>query len=220
MTNPSMSEIVLETSSALERSTLDISTSQDWRDADPFLNFPPEPLQAPFIYSARQMSLPPLSKHQNIAWIISEHQSLNRGYQELMHFYIHETATRLAAYSPCYVDLWRLYIPTMAFGPRGSGALLNAMVALAALQLAPLQRDPDRGRERARRYYAAALQDHHSLGGDQKGEADDAVLATKLLFAHFEVLLNDNTSNSDMAGRTCENGFPCWTCEGHHSRSW
>jgi hypothetical protein len=133
------------------------------------------------------MSLPPLSNQQNISWIISEHQSLNRGYQELMHFYIHETARRLAAYSPCYVDLWTAYIPTMAFGQNGSRALLNAMVALAALQLAPLQGDPDRGRERARRYYAAALQDHYSLEGDQKVEADDAVLATKLLFAHFEV---------------------------------
>jgi hypothetical protein len=134
------------------------------------------------------MSLP-LKIYKNIAWIKSENESLNRGYQELMHAYIYQTADRLAACSPCYIELWRSYIPTMAFGPRGSGALLNAMVALAALQIAPLQRDPDIGRERAMRYYVAALQDNHSMDGDRNREPDDAMLATVLLFAHFEVAI-------------------------------
>ena len=76
----------------------------------------------------------------------------------------------------------------MAFGPHGSGPLLNAMVALTSLQLAPSQHDSERGRERALRYYVAALQEHQALDPVRKGQLDDAVLATVLLFAHFEVL--------------------------------
>lgn len=146
--------------------------------------FPPEP-EAPFIYSARRMSLPPSIHRSHIAWIISDDKSLNRGYQELMHAYIHVTADRLAGFSPCYIELWRSYVPTMAFGPHGSGALLNAMVALAALHIAPLQQDPNRGRDRAARYYSAALKEYHDI--DLKGQFNDAALATVLLFAHFEV---------------------------------
>lgn len=152
----------------------------------PHIEFPPEPLQTPFIYSAQHMSLP-LSIRRNIPWITLANGSRD-GYQELMHAYIHKAADRLAAISPCYIELWRSYVPTMAFGPQGSGALLNAMVALAAWHIASSQRDPDRGHERATRYYFAGLQEHHRLDADGK-IYDDAGLATLLLFAQFEVTL-------------------------------
>src|SRR5437762_7657019 len=116
--------------------------------------FPPEPEQRPFVYSIRNMRLPP-SIHRSLNWITS-----SRNYQELIHVYIHKSAARLDAYSPNYIELWRSYVPTMAFGSNGSVALLNAMAALAALQIAPFQRDAQIGYERAKRYYVAALQDH------------------------------------------------------------
>src|SRR5271154_3623273 len=151
---------------------------------DDLWEFPPEPSQSPFIYSARHMTLP-VSIHKSIAWIIPDTESRSRGYQELMHAYLHQTADRLAACSPCYIELWRSYVPTLAFGLHGSGALLNAMVALAALHLAPLLQEPPKGRERAVRYYFVALQEYHDM--KRSDQLTDAGLATVLLFAHFEV---------------------------------
>jgi len=143
--------------------------------------FPPEPEQKPFVYSIRNMQLPP-SIHKSLNWVNS-----NRNYQELLHVYIHKSAPRLDAYSPNYIELWRSYVPAMAFGPNGSPALLNAMAALAALQIAPFQRDPQNGYDRAERYYIAALQDHQILDSVQKDDLEDSMLATALLMAHYEV---------------------------------
>lgn len=118
-----------------------------------------------------------------MTWIIPDSESRNRGYEELMHAYIHRTADRLAACSPCYIELWRSYIPTMAFGVHGSGALLNAMVALSALHLAPLQQDHTKGKERAVRYYLVASQEYHDM--KRSDQLSDAALATVLFVCSF-----------------------------------
>jgi hypothetical protein len=86
------------------------------------------------------------------------------------------------------MDIWRSYIPSMAFSTNGSLALLNAMVALAAFQIAPLQKDSDRGRQRALGHYITALRHHHDSDNLFAVQLDDAVLATSLIFAHYEVL--------------------------------
>lgn len=75
----------------------------------------------------------------------------------------------------------------MAFGESGSLPLLNAIAAITALQIAPLQRDPEKGRERAERYYFAALEHHHILDTPRKSELDDAMIATAMLLAHYDV---------------------------------
>jgi hypothetical protein len=157
--------------------------------------FPPEPEEKPFVYSVRNMQLP-LSIHKSLNWVNS-----SRNYEELLHVYIHKSAPRLDSYSPNYIELWRSYVPAMAFGPNGSAALLNAMAALAALQLAPFQRDPPNGYDRAERYYIAALQDHQILDSVEKDDLDDSMLATALLLAHYEAhLKNQTVSNQFRCG--------------------
>jgi predicted component of type VI protein secretion system len=86
------------------------------------------------------------------------------------------------------MDIWRSYIPSMAFGQGGSLALLNAMVALAAMHIAPLQADPEKAKERAMAHYTTALKHHRN--NDSFYLLDDAVLATSLIFAHYEVVLD------------------------------
>jgi hypothetical protein len=127
----------------------------------------------------------PASVHKSISWLIADHDARNREYQELMHAYLHLTVDRLADSSPSYMDMWRSYIPSMAFGENGSLALLDAMCALAALHIAPLQSDPEKGKDRAMAHYTTAIQHHHNP--ESLFALDDAVLATSLLFAHYEV---------------------------------
>ena len=148
-----------------------------------------EPQETPFFYAASRLVLPPLSK--NISLIISDNEFSNRSYQELLHAYFHISAGRLDAYSPCSFELWRTYVPAMALGVDGSQALLNAIGALAALQITPLQRNQERGRERAQRYYLAALKDHHVFDTPGKYRLSDAMIATSMLLAHYEVLQFD-----------------------------
>lgn len=159
---------------------------QDFAHFAPYL--PPElhrdPLIAPFVYSIQHMFMPPVV-HRSLATVYSDHDVRNRHYQELMHAYLHLTADRLADMSPCYIDFWRTYIPSMAFGPNGSLALLNAMVALAALHIAPLQADDTRGKLRAWEFYHLALQNHRQA--PDHGPPDDWMLATSLILAHYEV---------------------------------
>ena len=76
----------------------------------------------------------------------------------------------------------------MAFGPDGNLALLHALVALAALQVAPFQNDPERANQRALGHYVIALQHHRNPDSLFAPRLDDAVLATSLVFAHFEVI--------------------------------
>ena len=153
---------------------------------------PPELLQdipmAPFVYSLQYMYMPP-RVHDSISWLISDHETRNREYQELMDAYLRLTADRLSHSTPCYLDIWRSYIPSMAFGPNGSLALLNALVALAALHIAPLQSDHEKGRNRALGYYITALRHLHDSNNLIVERLDDAILATSLLFAHYEVTI-------------------------------
>lgn len=123
--------------------------------------------------------------HRGISWQITDHDARNREYQELLHTYLHITADRMADISPSYLDAWRSYIPSMAFGPNGHPALLEALVALAAIHLAPLQKDPERARKRASLHYHAALR--YQRDDDFLYRLDDAVLATALVCAHYEV---------------------------------
>ena len=161
---------------------------------------PPElhqgPLIAPFVYSIQHMFMPPVV-HRSLATVYSDHDVRNRHYQELMHAYLHLTADRLADMSPCYIDFWRSYIPAMAFGQNGSLALLNAMVALAALHIAPLQADNARGKQRAWEFYHLALQHQGQATGSSP---DDWVLATSLILAHYEVIYDLQTMSDSSYG--------------------
>ena len=163
-----------------------VQATQDFASFLPYL--PPELLQeiqlTPFVYSLGHMYMPP-HVHQSIAWVISDHDARNREYQELMHAYIHVSADRLADISPCYMDIWRSYIPSMAFGPNGSLPLLGAMCALAALHISSSQND--RGKERAWVHYHTAVSYLRLSENLFAPELDDAVLATALILAHYEV---------------------------------
>ena len=141
----------------------------------------------PFVYSLQHMYLPP-SVHRSISWLITDHDARNREYQELMHAYLHLTAGRLADASPCYMDIWGSYIPSMAFGENGSLALLDAMVAVAALHIAHIQNDSGKAKERALIHYTTALQHHRNP--ETLYAPNDAVFATSLLFAYYEVPLS------------------------------
>jgi len=80
----------------------------------------------------------------------------------------------------------------MAFGPTGSLCLLSAMMAMAALHIARLQSDPDRGRERAVAHYTIAV---GNMFAADVNVLDDAVLATALILAHYEVHSGDVVTN-------------------------
>lgn len=169
----------------------DFNPVQAFQDFAAFIPYLPEELTQeipwrPFVYSLHHMYMP-VQVHKSISWLISDHDARNREYQELMQAYLHISADRMADISPCYMDIWRSYIPSMAFGPNANLALLNAMVALAAMHIAPLQRDSDKGRDRAFAYYTVALGFHHNPENFFAVQIDDSVLATSLIFAHYEV---------------------------------
>ena len=165
-----------------------VQALQDFAAFAPYL--PSELLQeipwTPFVYSLRHMYMPE-QVHQSIAWLISDHDSRNREYQELMHAYLHLSADRMADISPCYMDIWRSYIPSMAFGEEGSLALLSALVALAALHIASLQDDRDRGIQRAMGHYITSIGHLREADTLLTVKLDDAALATTLILAHYEV---------------------------------
>lgn len=138
----------------------------------------------PFIYSLHHMYLP-ARIHETMSTMLSDNSIYNWEYQELLHTYFHITADRLADTSPCYMDIWRSYIPAMAFGGTdGSKGLLNAIITFAAVHVLPLQMDRARGYRRIRMYYGAALSGCRSCL-----VYDDALLATMLILAHIEVYL-------------------------------
>jgi Fungal specific transcription factor domain len=126
--------------------------------------------------------------HRSISWLITDHNARNREFQELIDIYLSVTAPRLADTSPCYMSIWHSYIPSMAFGPDGSLALLHALVALAALHVTPFQTDQEKGKQRALGHYVIALEHHRNPDSLFAPRLDDAVLATSLVFAHFEVV--------------------------------
>ena len=180
---------------------------QDFAAFVPYL--PPELLQeipwTPFVYSLRHMYMP-AQVHKGISWLISDHDARNREYQELMHAYLHLTADRLAEASPCYMDIWHSYIPSMAFGANGSLALLNALCAFAALHIAPLQYEEEKGKERAMGLYIIALRHHHNPDNLFAQQLDDAVLATAVIFAHYEVYFVATNLMTGMEFRNRKNG--------------
>jgi hypothetical protein len=165
-----------------------VQAFQDFAAFMPYL--PPELLQevpvVPFVYSLQQMFMPE-AVHRSISWLITDHDTRNREFQELIDVYLKITAPTLADTSPCYMSIWHTYIPSMAFGPDGSLALLHALVALAALQIVPFQNDPEKAKQRALGHYVIGLGHQHNPESLLGPRLDDAVLATSLLFAHFEV---------------------------------
>jgi len=160
---------------------------QATQDFAPFRAYlPPELLEdiqiPPFIYNLNHMFMPE-EAHESIALWIPDHDARNREYQELMHTYLHLSAVRMADISPCYMDIWRSYIPSLALGPKGFLPLLGAMCALAALHMTSSQVDG---------YEARAMVHYHTAVSNLKLEKnlfpiDDAVLATVLILAHYEV---------------------------------
>ena len=193
-----------------------------FQDFAPFVPYLPAELQqhpqvAPFVYSIHHMFMSP-AVHTSLSMVYADHDERNRHYQELMHAYLHLTADRLADISPCYIDIWRTYIPSMAFGPNGSLALLNAMVALAALHIAPLQADDKRGKIRAWEFYQLALQFQRENTSSPR-TPDDWMLATSLILAHYEVHRLHIRLTVVMGRGDHENGNPYARCQKYHQLS-
>jgi hypothetical protein len=158
----------------------------------------------PFIYSLHHMYLP-ARIHESLSTMLSDNVDYNWEYQELLHTYFHITADRLADISPCYMDIWRSYIPAMAFSESdGSKGLLNAMITFAAVHVLPLQMDRARSHRRIHQYYGAALSACRS-----NLVYDDVHLATILMLAHIEVFSRINNKTNCSSG---EARSPQWAC--------
>ena len=138
----------------------------------------------PFAYSLEHLYLP-ARIHESMSTIFSDNAVCNWEYQELLDTYLRMTAGRLSDISPCYMDIWRTDVPSMALGGAdGSAGLLNALITFAAVHVLPLKLDRDKSEERILMYYGAAL------SASRSGLVyDDARRATMLLLAHIEVRL-------------------------------
>lgn len=110
--------------------------------------------------------------------------STNKG---LLEIYLKLSAKRLADTSPSYIDLFRKYIPAMA---HNSPALMEGILALAALQTGLMKKDPRMMTVDAASHYQKALKQHYKAVSDPDfGNKDtDSLLATSIILSHYEVI--------------------------------
>ncbi|KAL7271209.1 hypothetical protein RUND412_006046 [Rhizina undulata] len=109
--------------------------------------------------------------------------------QELMSAYLKVSAKRLADTSPSYIDLFRKYVPAMA---HDSPALLEAMLALAAVNIGLMRKDSRLISVDAALHYHRALRHHIAALEDPESRAKDALLATSILLSHYEIWNGEN----------------------------
>jgi len=86
--------------------------------------------------------------------------------------------------SPIYIDLFRKYIPAMA---QQSSALMESLLAIAALQVGMMKQDQNMVIVEAANHYQRALTLHGQNLTDASLRTHDATLATALMMTDYEV---------------------------------
>lgn len=106
--------------------------------------------------------------------------------QELLAIYIKLSAKRLSDTSPSHLDLFGKYIPAMA---HGSPALMEGILALAALQTGLMKKDPRIMTVDAASHYQKSLKEHFRAVSDPnfRNKNTDSMLATSIILSHYEV---------------------------------
>ncbi|EWC45565.1 hypothetical protein DRE_05423 [Drechslerella stenobrocha 248] len=107
----------------------------------------------------------------------------------LLQAYLAVTAPRLQYTSPSYINLWSRYIPAMA---QESPALMEAMLAFAALQVGLRDDDPKYLTVEAPTHYHRALMAHGKALAEQQSMTSYAPLATAILMGMFELWSGEN----------------------------
>ncbi|KAF3934338.1 hypothetical protein ABW19_dt0210649 [Dactylella cylindrospora] len=107
----------------------------------------------------------------------------------LLQAYLAVTAPMLQYTSPSYVSLWTRYLPSMA---QESPALMEAMLALAALQVGLRDNDTKYLTVEAPTHYHRALMAHGKALAAPDVLEQDAPLATALLMGMFELWSGEN----------------------------
>lgn len=134
--------------------------------------------------------------------------------QELLTIYLKLSAKRLSDTSPSHLDLFGKYIPAMA---HGSTALMEGILALAALQTGLMKKDPRIMTVDAASHYQKSLKEHFRAVSDPnfRNKNTDSMLATSIILSHYEVLFYNilifwqiADFSQDMEWRKCENGRP------------
>ncbi|KAJ6264663.1 hypothetical protein Dda_0812 [Drechslerella dactyloides] len=109
--------------------------------------------------------------------------------QYLLQAYLAVTAPRLQYTSPSYINLWSKYIPAMA---QESPALMEAMLAFAALQVGLRDNDYNYLTVEAPTHYHRALMAHGKALAEQESMTSYAPLATAILMGMFELWSGEN----------------------------
>lgn len=111
--------------------------------------------------------------------------------QELLAIYMKLSAKRLADTSPSYIDLFRKYIPAMA---HDSPALMEGILALAALQTGLMKKDLRMITVDAASHYQKSLKQHFRAVSDPdfRNKDTDSLLATSIILSHYEVIFPQN----------------------------
>lgn len=134
--------------------------------------------------------------------------------QELLAIYMKLSAKRLSDTSPSHLDLFGKYIPAMA---HGSPALMEGILALAALQTGLMKKDPRIMTVDAASHYQRSLKEHFKAVSDPKfrTKGTDSMLATSIILSHYEVLFHSllifwefADFYQDMEWRKREDGCP------------
>ena len=103
--------------------------------------------------------------------------------RELLREFIDHSAKGLADCCPTYIDLYRREIPAMAYKSEG---LLQAVLALSAVQLSLRQKNEKIMME-AVGHYHAALSAHVRAVQDPESVHKDFLVATSIILAYYEV---------------------------------
>ncbi|CUS08127.1 unnamed protein product [Tuber aestivum] len=109
--------------------------------------------------------------------------------RELLQAYLDISAKRLADTSPSYVDLFRKYIPAMAYDSTG---LMEGILALAAIQIGLMRKDTRIVAVDAASHYHKALKAHFNAVADPNSRSKDSLLATSIILGHYEIWNGEN----------------------------
>ncbi|KAK6537946.1 hypothetical protein TWF694_010841 [Orbilia ellipsospora] len=146
-------------------------------------HFPPE------ILEEIQMPLRGFSPTTRVIAPVRAPSLKKAGDHYLLQAYLAVTAPRLQYTSPSYINLWSKYIPSMA---QESPALMEAMLAFAALQVGLRDNDQRYLVVEAPTHYHRALMAHGKALAEQESMNSYAPLATAILMGMFELWSGEN----------------------------
>lgn len=107
--------------------------------------------------------------------------------QRLFESFLNVSAVRMGHNSPIYIDLYRKYIPAMA---QQVPALMESLLAIAALQIGMMKQDQHMVMVEATNHYQTALMLHGQRLACPQSRIEDATLATALMMTDYEVRIN------------------------------